>query len=84
MEELVITIINAVITAISGIIAFVKRKKTKTSDEIEVIAEKKKQKLIAKLNKKNGIKVETSDVVKEMSDTAEIVIPNNQGVNYGN
>lgn len=84
MEELVITIINAVITAISGIIAFVKGKKIKTSEEIEAIAEKKKQKLIAKLNKKNGIKVETSDVVKEMSDTAEIIIPNNEGVTYGN
>lgn len=75
MEELIYIIVNSVITVISAIIAFVKNKKTKTSEEIEAIAEKKKQKLITKLNKKNGIKTQISDVVKEMSKPDEIVIP---------
>ena len=69
--ELINEILPYVLSIIATIAAFRKQKKVLTPEEIEAKAELKKQKLIAKLNKKNHI---VSDFQSETTKTVETVV----------
>lgn len=61
--EQITTIINSVLSTLALIIATVaKTKKTKSLEDIELKAEIKKQKYIAKQAKKNGVAVDLKSV----------------------
>ena len=69
--DLISEILPYVLSILATIVAFYKKPKSKlTSEEIEAKAEAKKQKLIAKLNKKNHISGVTFQTeVTEASET---------------
>lgn len=76
LETIITEIASPLLSAAAVIISLLKgkNKKVKTAEEIESIAEAKKQKLVSKLQKKNGVKpIETKLEVAEASQTANEV-----------
>ena len=73
--ELIMELMPCILSIVATITAFKKGKTTMTKDEIETKAEKIKQKMIKKLEKKNHIpsKVETV-VIETTENTNENVV----------
>ena len=67
--ELILELVPYVLSILATITAFKKGKKTLTAEEIEKKAEEKKQKLVAKLEKKNHIPSKVETVVIETTET---------------
>lgn len=72
--ELILELVPYVLSILATVTAFKKGKKTLTAEEIEKKAEEKKQKLVAKLEKKNHIPSKVETVVIETTENT------NQGI----
>lgn len=78
LETIITELAPAVLSVVAVLISMLKgkTKKVKTPEEIEKIAEAKKQKLVSKLQKKNGVKpIETK---MEVTQVAQAVSEVNQ------